>query len=76
VFPNPSPDGKFSVYSVEPPTHMEIFDVYGKKIFDRKINTEFETVSINAANGIYLFKITMLSGKTASGKLILSQQEH
>jgi hypothetical protein len=71
LYPNPSPDGKFTVYSTQSTGYIQIFDVFGKRIFEKKLNSEIEWLRINVAGGIYFYTITSPNGQKATGKLVI-----
>jgi hypothetical protein len=53
---------------------MEIFNVYGEKIFSlqpENNNRKQVTIHLNAAPGIYFLRLKAENGKTVSRKIIL-----
>ncbi len=74
VFPNPTM-GEFKVYSTIHPIHsLEVYDIFGKSIFQTTINGKFETVSLNQASGIYFLKVKTRQG-IISKKIILNSRQ-
>lgn len=73
VFPNPTP-GEFKVYSKSDLIHsLEVYDIFGKSIFQTTVNGKFETVSLNQASGIYFLKVKTRQG-VISKKIVLNKQ--
>jgi hypothetical protein len=71
VYPNPSPDGKFQVLSLNSQvSRIEVYNSLGEKIFSKTGNSKNEIVKLNEASGIYFLKIQ--SGEDIiSRKLVL-----
>ncbi|TAL61049.1 MAG: T9SS type A sorting domain-containing protein [Bacteroidetes bacterium] len=56
VYPNPS-SGRFTVSGLQSiVSAINIYDIYGKLVYQTNINGEQETVSVNLSNGIYFIK--------------------
>ncbi|MBI3500292.1 MAG: T9SS type A sorting domain-containing protein [Bacteroidetes bacterium] len=73
VYPNPSPDGIFTVQCLKFNVgKAEVFNVFGKKI--KTLNFEHETfnIDLNAPSGIYFLQLKTKEG-TAVRKIIISK---
>jgi len=70
VFPNPSADGKFTVFGLRSAADLEIYSVLGEKIYSGTANNKQETVSFNASKGVYYIRIKTLE-KTYMQKIIV-----
>lgn len=72
VFPNPSPDGKFTVYGLQSTVELSIYNLIGEKIFTRTVNNKQETVNLSeASSGIYFLKVIPIAIGTEQGEKIM-----
>ena len=72
VFPNPS-NGQFTVYSLQFPVQIQIYNTYGQLVFQTTVNRKQETVNLSEASGIYFIRVTDENEITHSQKLILTK---
>jgi len=64
VFPNPSPDGKFTVYGLSSTVEISIYNLLGEKVFTRTVNNKRETVNLSEeSSGIYFLKVKSEQGE-------------
>ena len=71
LFPNPTKD-KLSINSEYIISNIEIFDIYGRKVFETKeTNTEIDVSNLN--KGIYFMRITDSSDKTTIKKFVVQK---
>lgn len=70
VNPNPN-NGKFSVYGLQFPVQIQIYNSLGQTIHKQTVNGKQETVNINEAGGIYFYQIISNNIPVSSGKLIV-----
>lgn len=69
VYPNPS-SGSFTIYGFNSPSQIKITNVLGEIIFETSLSNKKETISLNAAGGIYI--LTAVSpGKIFEKKIII-----
>jgi len=69
VYPNPSADGEITVYGLQSPADIEIYNSLGKKVYHSELETVNPKLNISdLANGFYFLKI----GNTAK-KIILQR---
>ncbi|MBI3501348.1 MAG: T9SS type A sorting domain-containing protein [Bacteroidetes bacterium] len=73
VYPNPS-TGEFTVSSLQfPVKDIEVYDIYGKKVYQTTVNRKQETLNLSAAgSGIYFLQLKTERG-TVTKKLVLSR---
>ena len=72
IYPNPA-NGKFEISSSQfPLKEIEIYNLYGEKIYQQTVNRKQETVNLNEASGIYFLKLTTEHG-TIAKKIILQK---
>ncbi|MBI3501361.1 MAG: T9SS type A sorting domain-containing protein [Bacteroidetes bacterium] len=62
IYPNPS-SGQFTVYSLQFPVQIQVYNMLGEKIYSSIVNSKLETVNLSAANGIYFLKLKSESGE-------------
>jgi hypothetical protein len=63
VYPNPTND-KFTVYSLQSIVSvLDIYDIFGKKVFETTVNGKQETVNLNLPSGIYFLKVKTEKGE-------------
>ncbi|EDP69971.1 hypothetical protein FBALC1_10577 [Flavobacteriales bacterium ALC-1] len=75
LFPNPSSSGKITVSNSNSLNLIEIYDVLGKKVKQNTINTSSNEHSIDVTDlnkGVYIVRLTDVSGNTETKKLILN----
>ncbi len=75
VFPNPSFDGQFHLYSANPknlPINVEVFDAFGQTIDQFQFQKHYPLHLNHFPNGCYFIKM-QFEGQILSKKLILSK---
>ena len=74
VYPNPSVDGEFTVYSLQfPVKEIEVYNIYGEKIYQTTVNRKQETVNLSSQhNGIYFLQVKSEEG-VITKKIILQK---
>ena len=71
VYPNPS-IGQFSFSNVAKESTIEIYDIFGKKIFQTMVFNNMETNDISErAKGIYFYRVIDKNNHVSQGKIIL-----
>lgn len=70
IYPNPS-KGLFNIKNLIEDTIVEVFDIYGKKVLSREINSSNSFLDLsNYASGLYFVKILNQSGQENIIKVI------
>jgi hypothetical protein len=73
IYPNPVINNEFSVQAEEPIEEIEIFDITGKLVGNKKFDSRMENVKVKFdlnRNGFYLVKIKLSSGQVQTKKLL------
>jgi hypothetical protein len=72
VFPNPSNTGKFNFYGNNTITHLEVFDMLGKKVFESNYqDASVNTIDLsNQQSGVYILRIAVNNGSSLTHKLV------
>ena len=71
VSPNPS-TSQFNFSGLVGENTIQITDITGRALLTEKTNTENHTIKLNAAQGIYFYKITDKQNRVQQGKLIIN----
>ncbi|MBT8394878.1 MAG: M28 family peptidase [Flavobacteriaceae bacterium] len=70
IFPNPVSTKLFIEFSEFSDGEIELFDLFGKKVYDRSITDQSEEINVNIlSKGLYFVRIN-IDGKTLNYKLI------
>lgn len=80
VYPNPSADGKFTVYSLPagqagpqfPVNSIDIYNVAGKLVYHATVNSKQETVNLSEAQGVYFLHLTTDKGNVTK-RIVVSR---
>jgi len=70
VSPNPS-NGQFNFDGLVGDNTIQVTDITGRALLTEKNFTENHTIKLNAAQGIYFYKITDKQNRVQQGKLII-----
>ncbi|MBL0328787.1 MAG: PKD domain-containing protein [Bacteroidetes bacterium] len=71
VYPNPS-SGQFNFSGLEKGSHIEVFDLTGKKIYETTSNSDIQRIDISEkAKGVYFYRITKDMQLIQSGEISL-----
>ncbi|MBI3502171.1 MAG: PKD domain-containing protein [Bacteroidetes bacterium] len=74
IYPNPA-EGKFTVQSLNLNIErIEIYNVFGEKVYSLTVNRKQETVNLSVASGIYFLKVATEQG-ISTKKIIISASE-
>ncbi|TAL60095.1 MAG: T9SS type A sorting domain-containing protein [Bacteroidetes bacterium] len=75
VYPNPSKGEinlKINQFETLKMNDVDIYNMFGEKIFEQTLNMEHETLNLNVSNGIYFLQLKTEEG-IASKKLIITK---
>lgn len=71
VYPNPTSE-KFTVYSLQSEiSRLEIYDLFGKQVFQKTVNQKQETVNLEFSSGMYFYTVFSEDRLISTGKLII-----
>lgn len=71
IYPNPS-NGNFNIKAVNTMTEISIYDIVGKLIYSKSINSENEEIKTsNLSKGIYVVSIELENGNSSKHKIII-----
>jgi hypothetical protein len=70
VSPNPS-TSQFNFNGLLGDNTIQVTDIMGRVLLTEKINTENHTIKLNAAQGIYFYKISDKQNRVQQGKLVI-----
>ena len=56
IYPNPS-NGRFTVSGLKSPVQIQVYSLFGEKVFETTVNSKSQTLNLNVARGIYSVKI-------------------
>lgn len=71
IYPNPVKNGEFSISTQSNAVKsVQIFDVFGKQVYSKKIEANEKVKTSNLTAGMYILSVEE-NGKTASRKLII-----
>ena len=73
VYPNPS-SGEFIVNGLPLTGEIKIYNMFGQKVFESRINNNQEAINFNSASGIYSLKIISEGKETYTTKLVLTEK--
>ncbi|MGZ4056279.1 MAG: phospholipase D-like domain-containing protein [Bacteroidia bacterium] len=69
VYPNPN-KGQFTFSNIEKESTIEIYDIFGKKIFQTIVSNDLPVIDISEkAKGIYFYRVIMKNNKINVGKI-------
>ena len=72
IYPNPSA-GHFEITAIKPIERVQIFDITGKMILDREINSDNASFDLgNEAKGVYLVRLHA-NGIITTKRIILAK---
>jgi hypothetical protein len=75
IYPNPSNTGETTITNIASLSGIDVYDVLGKKVKQILINNADQSNDItinNLTKGLYILRLTRLSGQTESKKLIIN----
>jgi hypothetical protein len=71
IYPNPS-NGNFNIKAVNTMNEIRIYDIVGKLIYSKSIDSENEEIKTsNLAKGIYVVSIELENGNSSKHKIII-----
>jgi hypothetical protein len=70
IYPNPS-NGKFIVEMENGKGVIEIYNVFGEKVFQSKISNPKSEINLNLSNGMYFYQVKDNKQFISTGKLII-----
>ncbi len=70
VYPNPS-TSQFNFNGLVGENTIQVTDITGRALLTEKINTENHTIKLNAAQGIYFYKISDKQNRVQQAKLVI-----
>ncbi|MBI3502217.1 MAG: choice-of-anchor B family protein [Bacteroidetes bacterium] len=75
VYPNPSADGKFTVSGLWSGVQIQVYNVFGEKVYSTIQPSNHSTASVylpsGTGRGIYFYRLLSTDGKEITGKLII-----
>lgn len=77
IYPNPN-DGQFNVQlsiADEEVAYLEVFNVAGERIHSEVLNSGFNTVQLQVAEGLYLYRVSVNDEPQWTGKLSVASAQ-
>ena len=73
VYPNPS-SGEFTVYGLQFTVNsLNVYNVFGKLVFQTTVNSKQETVNLNLPSGMYFLKLISMNNEIVTAKILIEK---
>jgi hypothetical protein len=70
AYPNPS-NGTFTLSGLLVNAKIEVVNIFGAVVFEKKASADTETINLTETPGIYFYRVTNENGETGTGKMVI-----